>query len=349
MKRSSQDSAVVGLAFVALSLGALSLGVVSLGACSVGELDLEQRGCPCGAGYVCDVPRDLCVRPGAIAPTPNAGDAGDDGSGPCRGPDCPCTTAPDSCSVGSYCLPTSKQCVPGCKANTECAALSPTAPFCNTQRHQCVECNTTTDCKDAKQCSPAGACVTTCPTEGAPCADGKSTCCKGLCIDTQSDVLNCNGCGTVCTGASTLCCAGQCADPLTSAAHCGRCGAACNSTKNATAASCAAGACAFACTAGFGHCTPGNTGCETSTASNPVACGSCANNCNVRVLNASGISCQGSTCGFAACNAGFTNLDGNATNGCEACGKRGQECCPGNICDQGTQCEPKPANDGKCH
>jgi hypothetical protein len=27
---------------------------------------------------------------------------------------------------------------------------------------------------------------------------------------------------------------------------------------------------------------------------------------------------------------------------------RTQDCCPGNICTQGT-CEPKPANDGKCH
>ena len=365
----------------AVLVAAAGAAATAIGACGVGDIDLENRGCPCGAGYLCDTARDVCVQAEALldgavfaeAATEAATEAGGPDTGspttPCRGPDCACMiesdctdsafpkcigakcvacdTSPDSCGVGSYCLP-SHQCAPGCKASTECAALSPTAPFCNTQRHQCVQCTVNGDCTGGLQCSPAGTCVTTCVGQGTTCANGTSTCCNGLCIDTKADPLNCGACGAACMGASTQCCAAQCTDPLTSVGNCGKCGAACNSKTNTTGASCAAGACNFTCTSGFGHCVAGNTGCETSTTST-TACGSCVNNCTVVVKNASGLTCQSSKCGYTSCNTGFNELDGILTDGCEGCGARGQYCCPGNICNAGSQCEIAPANDGKCH
>ena len=363
--------------FVCALLVAAGAASAAIGACNVGELDLENRGCPCGAGYLCDAARDVCVQAEALldgAVFVEAGsEAGTFEAGsqvpPCRGPDCACatepdctdpaypkcvdakcvacTTSPDSCAIGSYCLP-SHECAPGCKTSSECAALSPTAPFCNTERHQCVQCTPAGGCMGTLQCSPAGACVTTCVGQGTTCADGTSTCCNGLCIDTKSDPLNCNACSAACTGATTLCCAAQCTNPLTSTGNCGQCGAACNSTTHATASSCAAGACGFSCVSGYGHCVTGNTGCETSTTS-VSACGSCANNCNLLVKNATGITCQANKCGYTACNAGFYELDGNLADGCEPCGMNGQYCCPGNICNGGSHCEIAPANDGKCH
>ena len=352
---------------VLIRVGALLLVVllacVAVNACHVGDLDLDNRGCPCGSGFVCDAARDLCVR-GTLL------EAGADGSVACRGPGCACgtdpdcadpaypkcvantcvacTSSPDGCAAGTYCLP-SHECAPGCKASAECAALSPSSPFCNVQRHQCVQCAASGDCSDGLQCTPAGTCVKTCTGQGTKCPDGTSTCCGGLCIDTTSDPLNCNACGGACAGADTLCCASQCTNPLTSVGNCGKCGAACNSRTHANGSGCSAGACTFACESGFGHCATGNTGCEAPI-NTATACGSCANNCSVVVKNASGVSCQGGTkCAYTACNAGFYELDGNTSNGCEPCGARGQYCCPGNICNGGSDCEPAPANDGRCH
>lgn len=357
--RSLATSAAV-VAAVALGVAAVSLA----GACSVGDIDPEGRGCPCTTGYVCDTARDLCVH--AEVALQDAA-AFFDASIPCRGPGCACTddascgdtkypkcvagkcvecvTSPDSCPVGSYCLPTN-ECAPGCKASSECATLSPTAPLCNATRHQCVECATSADCKDNKLCSPGGACTTSCANEGQPCATPGTTCCGGFCIDTKNDPLNCNGCGAACTGAKGLCCGGSCTDPLTNVQHCGRCGSPCDSTVNTVAGtSCSAGACKFTCATGFGHCVTGNTGCETATATTTTSCGSCNLNCNTTVQNATSIGCAASACTFT-CKAYFADGDRVASNGCEVpCGAGGQRCCAQDVCQVGKQCE----TDGKCH
>src|SRR5262249_23306638 len=57
------------------------------------------------------------------------------------------------------------------------------------------------------------------------------------------------------------CCAHRCVNIFNDASHCGACDVVC-SDANAVP-SCAAGACAWSCAAGFAHCTAGNTGCDT--------------------------------------------------------------------------------------
>jgi hypothetical protein len=350
--------------FVALTFAASS--------CGVGELTLAGHPCPCGPGFVCDPAAHVCVDPSELAVDSGFVSLIDAAPAPCLGDSCACTTAadckdptytkcvdskcvectsgPDTCGAGRYCLP-SHLCAPGCKSDNECGALSPSAPFCNLARHQCVNCSVDTDCKNAQKCSPAGACVDGCAGGlGGTCTGGKA-CCNGLCLDTQSDPLNCNACGNACTGAQTSCCAGACADPLTSVTNCGQCGVACSTTNGAP--SCNAGSCKWACNAGFSHCSPDNTGCETSTSSSVTQCGSCTTNCTTNVVKANGIACVASACTYTSCVTGFADCDGKKTNGCECaapvCGGYLQVCCPGNVCNAAYKCEAAPANDGLCH
>jgi hypothetical protein len=260
-----------------------------------------------------------------------------------------CTTAPDSCAIGRYCLTGAgadgvNSCAPGCVSDDACRALTPSAPYCDVSRHQCVACRTKADCPGTnRDCSPAGVCADRCTQEGGECEQAGLLCCNQFCIDPKKDVLNCNGCGKACTGGETLCCDGTCKNPLTSADACGGCGNVC-SNANASPG-CANGSCTWRCVSGFNHCAgPANTGCETNIASSVATCGSCTNNCANTVQNAGGISCGGGQCGFASCNGGFGDCDGRTSNGCEcACGKRTQVCCPGNVCDAQLSCM-----DGRC-
>jgi hypothetical protein len=337
---------------LAAALGLAAVVVVSsLGACGVGAIDLANRPCPCSTGYVCDAARNVCVTPADLADGGATGDA----AGPCLGagcscaaaPDChdpafpvclgntcvECTTTPDSCTAGRYCLPTN-ECAPGCKSNAECAALSPSAPFCNLGRHQCVNCASNTDCTGTKQCSPAGACVEGCTGTGAGTCTGGASCCNGLCLDTTSDPLNCNGCGTVCPGSASLCCAGTCADPVTNVANCGKCGVSCGALPNNT---CKAGSCS--CAKDYGDCTSLQPGCETNLTSNGDHCASCATACDKVLAHVNNTEyCQASVCKFTSCTPGYANCDGNLANGCECpCGASGQVCCPtGAACAAGS-------------
>src|SRR5262249_10160496 len=146
---------------------------------------------------------------------------------------------------------------------------------------------------------------------------GGKTCCKGLCIDTTKDLLNCGGCGTAC------------------------------STTNGTP-TCAASACSWACASGFGHCTTTNTGCETSLKTDKVHCGTCTTDCTSLVTNATGIVCNNAVCDYGACTANHDNCDAIRTNGCEcSCGTQKQErCCPGGTCNPGLTCLAGP---NKCN
>lgn len=350
--------------FLAVAVG-FSL---AMSACGVEALDLNGHPCPCGAGFTCDTTRNLCVTPDQIVVEAGVVEAGAD---PCLGDSCACattadckdnppytacvgtkcvqctSTGPDTCPPLSYCL--ANQCATGCKTDAECASLTAAAPFCNTDRHQCVVCKTDAECTGGLKCSPAGACVAACT---GTCANGLQ-CCNGLCLDTTSDPLNCNACGAACGGTSPACCAGACVDLLTSTTNCSKCGLSC-STVNGNP-SCQGGSCKWSCAPGFSHCATGNsnTGCETDTSSNVSKCGSCYRNCNNSVSHATGVACVASACTYATCIAPNMDCDNNKANGCECisttCGANGQVCCAGNVCNAGTDCEPAPAGDGKCH
>lgn len=329
-------------------------------ACGVDALDLAGHRCPCVGDFVCDTARNVCVKPSALT--------SDAGPEPCMGDGCSCTVAadckdpayphcvqskcvecttnPDTCTGARYCLPTNT-CAPGCKSDDDCKSLSQTSPFCNVERHQCVNCLNDQSCTNGQKCSPAGACVDSCAN--GSCTGGKQ-CCGGLCIDTTSDPLNCNKCGATCTGSQTQCCSGTCVDPLTTANNCGQCGVVC-STTNGTP-SCSGGTCKWACAPGFAHCADptANTGCETNTANDPQHCGSCRRNCNFSTYHASGIACANSACTYATCSAPWLDCDGNKANGCECtsptCGAVGQPCCSGGRCNAG---DIDCGSDNVCH
>jgi hypothetical protein len=91
--------------------------------------------------------------------------------------------------------------------------------------------------------------------------------------DGQSDA------STVCLPPSSRCGA-SCSDPETDVHHCGGCDTDCTTLAHVAplSATCQAGACAFACAAGYGDCDDAGTGCATSLSS-ATTCGSCFNEC----------------------------------------------------------------------
>ena len=290
-------------------------------ACRV-DVDVANKACPCGSGFVCDETRNVCVSPGElVAPVPSCGDAcactiDGDCKDPARSRCSPaklcveCARMPDSCPAGGYCNELF-QCTLGCKQESDCQ-ISPTVPLCESKRHQCVECLNNAQCTGGKTCSPSGACVESCNPPGQPCSKGQ--CCQGLCVDTAVDLLNCGGCNLACVGT--------------------------NGTPQ-----CTAGVCGWTCASGFTHCDSGNTGCETNTRSDTAHCGSCAKRCDG--LNANNVTCSAGACAFTTCLAGFGDCDANKANGCECmCGRaKNQPCCPGNTCTNGLTCN---GGSGKC-
>ncbi len=83
-------------------------------------------------------------------------------------------------------------------------------------------------------CTTAGACV--CSTEGAgdaPCPAGE-TCCTSGCVNTQTDVNNCNGCGAACGCTADRCEGGVC--------RCGDTGA-CDFVYQCVSGSCGSATC----------------------------------------------------------------------------------------------------------
>lgn len=285
-------------------------------ACSV-NVDVANKGCPCGTGYVCDTARNVCVPPELLStnnPPPPAcdpctcavdGDCKDPTRAHCSpGKICvECSQTPDSCTVG-YCND-KFQCTAGCKNEADCQAISP-GTHCDLKRHQCVECVPGgAPCGGGQTCSPSGTCVQACSLPSNPCAGGKE-CCGGFCLDTKSDVLNCGACGVVC------------------------------STQNGTPA-CAIGVCKWSCASGFAHCGPveANTGCETNTRTDPAHCGSCTTPCNLQ--HANGVACSAGQCSYTTCQPFFDNCDNNRANGCEcSCGDKSGDCCKsGQPCKNG--------------
>jgi hypothetical protein len=240
-----------------------------------------------------------------LADTSDAGATTDDAAIDDPPPRPPCNGAPDDCPVGAYCA--EGACTPGCKTDPECLQLSPTAPLCDLNRHQCVSCLNDTQCMAPMKCSPAGSCVPVCSAEGGTCPNGR-TCCAGLCIDPQSDVLNCGACGTQCS-------------------------------KNRGAPSCVTGVCQWACADGFAHCAAGNTGCETDVSKDLKNCGTCGQTCK-KEDNVAEVECKSGKCHIKTCDKYNGDCDGKFFNGCECpCGAKwsatAKRCCPGNICFDG--------------
>lgn len=223
----------------------------------------------------------------------------------------PCTANPDNCGIGSYCA-ADGHCTPGCKADAECAQLSTAAPLCNVMLHQCVTCLRDDQCTNGLRCSPSGACVSACSSDGGTCAAGR-LCCGGLCIDPKADVLNCGKCDFAC------------------------------STLNA-APTCDKGTCQWKCAAGFGHCGTGNTGCDTDIAHDGNNCGQCGHQCTGFMAVEA---CVAGHCDVTACTPYFGDCNNKPEDGCEcACGSTTapvNHCCPGKICYSG-QCD----NDNIC-
>ncbi|MAQ17665.1 MAG: hypothetical protein CMN30_23080 [Sandaracinus sp.] len=108
------------------------------------------------------------------------------GSGP---PQCLCGANNLSCGGNSVCVQSD--------GVTICADLNSDPSNCGAPGNACAE---------GEACT-GGSCG--CGASGAPCGAGES-CCGGVCIDTQSDGMNCGACGTVCPGNAPDCNAGSC-------------------------------------------------------------------------------------------------------------------------------------------
>ena len=254
--------------------------------------------------------------------------------------------------------------------------------------------------------SHCGTCGTSCPVPANSARTCMAGTCGFMCSAgfADCDGVAANGCETNLTNTLTHCgsCANACGTPANSAptcvastcgfvcttghadcdgnasngceatlatdiAHCGACATVCATPPNATP-TCAAFTCGFACTAGTGNCDGnGANGCESTFATDPLHCGSCANTCPTPP-NATP-TCAASACGFA-CSAGFGNCDGMGGNGCEVdftrdpthCGSCGSPCpvplnatatCTASVCGfncntgfvlSGGRCVPMPGD-----
>jgi hypothetical protein len=271
------------------------------------------------------------------------------------------------CDCGSE--PGTRPCDSGwtCCAGSGCHNLQTDFEHCGFCHNACT--------RAADRCA-SGTCV--CGELGRTCdptRDGSATtCCGGLCVDTQTNPEHCGGCGIRC-GPHASCVDGRCrcnsnrgncnaSDPgfgydddgcetdlLTSLAHCGACRATCR-RDNATA-TCATGTCQIAmCNAGYANCDGNDAnGCEQplTTLSHCGACGVMCSRANATAT------CSTGTCQIAMCNAGYANCDMNDANGCEQplttlshCGACGVMCSRANAtatCSTGT-CQIAMCNAG---
>jgi hypothetical protein len=239
----------------------------------------------------------------------------------------------------------------------------------------CTACGAACPARPASlQGCVAGRCVLACLSGYQDC-DGEAT--NGCEVDVRTDARNCGGCGRACrvAGGTGACTSGSCSvlacdpdradcdgdaangcevDTRTAPAHCGGCGRACAARSRAVA-SCAAGACAYACEAGFGDCdgVAGN-GCEVDLRASAAHCGACGRACNP--ANATG-ACAASACAVAACDGGFGDCDGDPANGCETdtrlsaahCGRCGNACAAASACEAGACSAPVLASCAAIH
>ena len=258
---------------------------------------------------------------------------------------CDLPNAVESCASGACkivsCLGSFADCdgapANGCEVNTATSVA-----HCGACGNACSGVN------GAPACS-SGACAITCAAGFGNCDANLGNGCE---TPTTNNVNACGACGVVCSvqNGAPAClgqtcavqgctapyqdCDGQYGDGCeanlqTGLTTCGSCNTACTNAHGTT--SCAAGACAPACAAGFASCDANlANGCETSTLTSPTDCGGCGNVC--AFANAAG-QCQAGVCALGACNTGFGNCDLTPANGCEtpldtiaSCGACGAQC-----------------------
>ena len=142
--------------------------------------------------------------------------------------------------------------------------------------------------------------------------------CLKLCLAAAHSTATCSGgtCGFACV-ANWGDCNGQATDgcerDLTQPATCGSCTNACTAPAHAHA-TCTAGACGYACDAGWGDCNGLATdGCETDL-NTPTTCGSCTGACPVPAHAQP--TCASGQCGFT-CSASWGDCNAQAADGCE--------------------------------
>ncbi len=253
-----------------------------------------------------------------------------------------CIPSRDTCGVGRYCA-SDNTCATGCGSDQGCASAPSDGGAidagvgvgrCDLTIHACVQCLANEHCPIGTRCVDR-ACVPGCDAARG-CPEGRA-CCGGGCVDTAADATHCGACGSLCSTLNGVpaCAGGRCGvarcnepfgdcdgDPTTgcetntrtAVAHCGACGTACAARANATA-SCAEGACSYACATGFGDCDgdPAN-GCETDLSTTLSNCGRCGTACSFT----GGVgACVGGVCTRTACATGRGDCDGNTANGCE--------------------------------
>jgi hypothetical protein len=168
---------------------------------------------------------------------------------------------------------------------------------------------------DLAQPSHCGACNAACAA-AAP-----------VCVPTTAGFA----CATGCTPQAPTRCGDQCVDLASSPTHCGSCNDVCAPVANGQV-SCARGACAFSCTAGF-HACGGACADSTSPASCGAACSPCPAGPNATAT------CRGGACGLS-CAGDFADCNGSAADGCEVnlasdpknCGACARACAPGLRC-----------------
>ena len=167
----------------------------------------------------------------------------------------------------------------------------------------------------------------------------------------RTDVRNCGTCGQVCSipGAVVACvddaceavgCAdglgdcemesADCETRLNTPTNCGECGEGCEDLPNATAESCATGACvATECALGFGDCDDERPGCEQAV-NTAEHCTECGMSCDF--VGSSGDDCDDFVCRAGPCDDGYGECNGVRTDGCEPlttldnCGACNQTC-----------------------
>ncbi|MFO0647695.1 MAG: hypothetical protein U0326_15745 [Polyangiales bacterium] len=265
-----------------------------------------------------------------------------------------CLPSRDVCPAAQHCDAASNTCVAGCRSDEGCAPAGDAGAArgrCDTASHACVECVSNDHCAAGTLCV-GSVCVPGC-TAGSPCPTGQ-TCCGSACVDTQRNTAHCGMCNSGCSvpNASPTCMNGTCAvamctapfadcdgvtsngceaQTLTDVAHCGGCGMRCAARPH-SAASCAAGRCAYACEPGFADCDgDASNGCEVDTRTSTASCGACDRAC--APPRATGV-CVAGSCGVGACATGFGDCDMSASNGCEVdlaattahCGACGRAC-----------------------
>ncbi len=188
-----------------------------------------------------------------------------------------------------------------------------------------------------------------CPTVPTPpdtvsCIEGRSLCGSGdVCVDPDTDVLNCGSCGVACADGETcrdgvceeICevgetrCGGKCIDTGSDPSHCGLCGRACDA--------------GLVCVDGGCECPPEQTRCDGTCVDLSSAvdhCGACGTSCLGHPDTVSA-TCNAGAC-VPECAADRSDCNGEIADGCEQdttedpenCGGCGITC--GALCGEGT-------------